>query len=337
MSGSITATEARLPRSLTKKKIDVTFWVASGGFGNDTTSDTATLSGYRCRVDVVDAGMRSGSSLQLTIEGVPLAMMNRMSVLTGRVNADDQNAYPVTQNRVLVQAGDDQRGMSTVFYGNVSEAFADFAGAPNVAFHITAYGNIALGTDVAFPISSKGPVKASSVYSQIAAAAGLTLIDHGVTNVLQSHYFCGTLAQQLDKVSTATRTVYRTHMVGPDNASGVLEVWPRASKGTTRSGVVLVSKATGLIGYPAYSQTGVQFSTLFNPNIAFWGPVQLQSDYTPAAWTDNRNGQIGKMPSDGSWIVSRIAHNLASELPGGPWMTIVEAIRIHAASSIRVA
>jgi hypothetical protein len=154
------------------------------------------------------------------------------------------------------------------------------------------------------PISFKGSVDAALVLSGIASQMGYSFENSGVTGSLSNPYYPGTPKEQLSKVC---RDVHCQSDV--DDGKKVIAVWP---KGKARDGeIVLVSKDTGLVGYPAFSQAGIQFRTLFNPSIVFGRHIRMES-------------QLG--PANGRWKVNALAHRLESNVPGGQWFTDVECI-----------
>lgn len=87
----------------------------------------------------------------------------------------------------------------------------------------------------------------------------------------------------------------------------VLAIMPR---GAPRGGqTVLVNAATGLVGYPAFTQGGIVLQTEFNPSISFHGLIKLESILTPA---------------NGTWRVVMMHLELDAETPGGAWFTQLE-------------
>jgi len=328
-----TVTATRLPSSFTKKKIDVTFTVMRGSLGPDGVNDQVTLSGHRCIVDVTNAGMRYASALSLRIEGMTGAMMNRFSVMAAPINPKAQNTLEFSPNTVMVQAGDDETGMSTVFFGGISEAFADFSGSPHVAFQVVAYSNRKAAMTALESISYPGSVKVATIFSEIATKAGLGFINYGVTTTLNNHYGYGSAQQQIDRLASAAKCAHTIDGGGP-NSVPVLKIWSENSGQNIVNDVPKISQKTGLTGYPSYSQSGVRFRSLFDPRIEFFQPVFLESKYQPEAWIDNQNQPVAKMPTDGTWLPTLVSHSLDSELPGGRWFTDVEAIRADLAGKV---
>ena len=260
MSETTTFTASRPQRSFTKKQIDVSFTVPTGAIGPGSTADKVTLSGLRVRATVTNAGMLTGSQLSLRVEGMTLSMMNRLSVVMATVNLSNQTNTRFSGATVEMQAGDAGGALSTVFLGDIAEAFVDFSGAPSVAFQVLAYDTLSLKVTTAIPTSYGTPTPAATIFSELAAKAGLTLANHGVNQTINSFYEAGDLMKQIDKLAHSIHAVYRI-----DTVTGMLHVWGKSSDGTQQKTTVKLSKSTGLVGYAAYNQNGIGVTAFFNP------------------------------------------------------------------------
>jgi hypothetical protein len=96
-----------------------------------------------------------------------------------------------------------------------------------------------------------------------------------------------------------------------DTVTSTLVATPKGGARGTQA--VLLSKDTGLVGYPNFTQNGVQLKSLYNPNLVFLGRVTVQSQFTGA---------------NGNWVVAAIDHELESGVPGGAWFTNVECSQL---------
>ena len=325
-SNTITVTGHR-PKpynSFSKKRITVTFKVASGALGPDAVSDTVTITDARCRVNVINGGQSYGNQMSLRIEGLSLALMNRLSVVIGLPDQTNSSNSMYTASTVQIGAGDNNN-MSTVFLGQIAEAFADFNGAPDVAFQVTAYATLSYQIDKIDATSFAGDTSVIQVLQAIADKSGLTVFDHGVSGIfLTNPYAAGDTITQIEKIVSAFGGVFAI-----DSVAKALHVYPNNATITDVGTVIEVNSNTGLVSYPSYNQSGVSLTTFFNPRFLYYTPFQLTSDYQPAGWVDNQMGQaIGPaMPVNGLWRSYLIQHDISSEMPGGPWFTYITAIR----------
>ncbi|MDF3625783.1 hypothetical protein [Brytella acorum] len=326
MSDSVTA-HSHARHSFTKKKITVTFTVASGALGPSATDDTAVLEGHRCQVEIRNGGWTSAASLALRIEGMTLSMMNRLSVAAPAVSGNRPLNIAIANSMVLVEAGDDESGMATVFYGRIMQAFADFKNSPNVAFQVFAFTNYEAKATIIESRSFRGPTTAQAIFSDIATRAKLNFINRGVNFPIAGNvYLQGSVHQQLEKLHHDYQIPYA--LEGGSKAHPVtLKIWPPDLDIGEVNDPVRITSKTGLIGYPAYSQSGVEFTCFYNPNILYLEPIYLESRYAPEAWRPNTSALPQNLASSGLWTPFGISHSLESETPGGQWFTHVEAVR----------
>lgn len=254
-----------------------------------TIKDQAiTLEGFRAIVDIEKAGGVQMSTLRARVFGVAQADMNSITTLQWRPGLK-------IPNTVEVYATDDH----LVFAGNIVNAWGDYQNMPQVFLHIQAQSAFYNQLKAIPPRSFKGGVKAADAIGQICEDLGYTFENNGVSTVLTDMYLPNTGMEQIKDIARAANCdVYLD-----DN---VLAITPINS---SREGdVPLISKDSGLVGYPTFDSVGVNFSTLFNPAIVFGGTVKLETDNIHAA---------------GEWIVTSITHRLESERPGGAWFSFV--------------
>ena len=257
--------------------------------------DTVTLTNHRASANIKMAGGAAMGEAQIRIYGMTLSLMNQLSTL-GQVRVADQ------RNQVSVSAGNDEDGMGVVFQGTITHAWADFKGAPEVPFYITAHAGMAANLTIAPPSSFTGAADVATVMSGLAMQMGLDFENNGVTAKLASPYFPGTLRAQ----ALACAQAAGIDMFIENN---VMVILPRgASRG---SRVALVNPRTGLVGYPAFTGNGIAIQTEFNPSVAYRGLVKVESDLTPA------NGQ---------WRIVNMMHDLDAETPGGAWFSFMECM-----------
>lgn len=317
--------------SLANRQVEVVFTLAQDGFGTGD-AETITLSGYRVRCLIESTGLESGMACALRMEGLAQPLLNRLSLMQAGMVAQ-------TRNTVTIFAGDGaQQGssaMPVVFSGGVVEAFVDYANSPDVAFEVRALSGALPAALPAAPTSFGGDVPVATVMQGLAAMAGLTFANYGVQTLLRGGvYYKGSVAEQVDSCARAARISYQIGV-------GVLAIWPAGMAVQANGQAHDISVATGLVGYPSYSQYGVAFQSVFNPSIRFRDTVSVQMGVSAQATTGltGRSGvassqpagstQVGgiALPASGLWVVQRVRHDLQTEQPDGPWFTTVEAAR----------
>lgn len=280
-----------------RRIINLQFQLGQGNFG-EAGSDTVTLEGLRCSVDIVRAGI-AFSQAQVRVWGMPLDLMKRLTV-TQQFYVEQR-----VNNRVLVEVGEERDGkqfVGTCFIGTIWEAWVDARNAPDVSFNVGANSSLLQTSRPVPPLSFKGGVDIGIAMQGIADQMGYDFENAGVIATLQNPYKPGNLKSQ---IMSLCRDVGCN--VDVDEARKIIAIWPK--NGRRGGEVVRVAPDSGLIGYPSFTQGGITFTTLYNPNITFGRNISMES-IVPA--------------TNGEWTVMGLAHRLESNIPGGQWFTDVE-------------
>lgn len=280
--------------AFTQKKLDTTFTLGQGAFGN-SGFNTQKLSGLRASAVITKAGGPSMGTLAMQIYGMELPTMNQLSTL---------GLLWVLQRRntIVLEAGDDQ-SKATVFQGTITSAWADMTTPGDVPFRVEAHTGLIESVQDAEPSSYTGPTDVSTIMSSLATTMGLSFENSGVSVILASPYFYGSPRNQAKACAEAGNFNWII-----DN--GRLAIWPR---GAARGGKApLISADTGMIGFPAYTSKGISVSTVFNPAIGYGNKIEVQSQQEPAS---------------GEWIVYSLDYDLDTLTPNGNWKTTIGATR----------
>jgi hypothetical protein len=287
--------------AFTDKQITLIFTLGKGQFGQ-TGANTVTVTGLRVSAKIVKTGAAAVCECQLRIFGLTPTVYNALTSI-----------YPVTQgmqqNTVTVQAGDSTSGLSTVFVGQILVAQIDLNSQPDSVMNIVAQTALLQSLNPsAVQVSYPQGVSVVQATQALAAQMGLRFEPNNVTAQLPTMTFSGTARQQMLKILEAAPTVQWN---SGDN--GVLAIWqdggPRTDVGAAP---VVISYENDMIGYPSFSNLGLGIRCAYNPNVAYYGQIQIVSSLQVA----NLNG---------IWTVFGLTHTLESELPGGQWMTEIQA------------
>lgn len=282
--------------ALTHKQISITFDLGTGSFGESGTNRVKLSGPLRASVEIAETGGPAFSTCHLSIYGMTLSNMNKLSTL-------GQSITLVRKNVVTVEVGDTTNGLGVAYQGQIIEAWADFGGMPEVAFHISAGMGYLQAIKPIPPTSYNGVADVATIIKGLATQAGLIFTNDGVTAKLSNPYFPGTLRDQIRRCAEAADINW---IQSPENT---IAIWP---KGGARGGSIpVVSPETGMIGYPAFSPSGIQATLVYTPDINYGQKIQVKSSLTPA---------------NGTWQVQTIAHSLQSETPNGQWHTRITAV-----------
>jgi hypothetical protein len=265
------------------------------GTFNESGTDTVTLEGSRMSVQINNSGSLNSSEMTAKVYGLTPSLMNQMSTL-GQVF----NLLP--RNKITISAGDNINGLSAVFTGIVQAAYGDFNAAPDVPFYFN--GNAGLGdsTAPAVPTSYSGSTDVATIMAGFAKQMNIGFENSGVSVQLSNPYFPGNVWQQVQSCARAAGINADRITVG--GVSGeVLAIWPKGRSRSTPS-MQLISKSTGMIGYPSYTQQGIKVDTVFNPQLARGQMVKIESSLFRAS---------------GTWTVYKLDHMLETLVPKGQW------------------
>jgi hypothetical protein len=293
--------------SFLKRKIRLKFQLGQGNFGSSGQNTVTVPEGYQIGVQVSKAGGVSMSECRLRAYGLPLQLMNQLWTL-------NKQLYGVRKNVITVEAGDDESGMGVVFIGTVFQSWVN-VDAPSASLDLVAYTGLLDATRPLQPTTIKGSADVSFIISGLAQQMGYRFENNGVNVRLQNQYLSGTGRDQiLQAAKAANVNVLFDDTTGASGATGApaqgtVAIWPKNSARNVAS-IPILSKDTGLIGYPSWTDNGLVLTSMFNPNITFGARVQVQSDITPA---------------NGTWTIFKVDHDLESETPDGRWFTRLEA------------
>jgi len=308
--------------SFTQKLIDVGIVLAQGAGtqpGNLTGMAGGTkisLSGSRTSARITFAGGLAGSKADVSIWGMSQSLLNTLQTLGIKLQQ-------VKRNLLTVTAGDVVSGMSTVYIGDIVQAYGDYNAQPNVPMRFECQTG-ASDAVIGIPVSSyTGATSVVSIMSAIANAAGWGFVNNGVPEslVLSSPVFPGSAIEQ---VTRCKEHAHINAVLLPGSSiqqAYVLAIWPRYGFRPTPGGIPLISKLTGMDGYPSYApQGGINVKVLYNPRIVFGGQINVQSDIFT-----NQSLAALKTP-DSIWTVAKMDHALDSLVPHGEWNTTIYAV-----------
>ena len=278
--------------SFQRRRIRVTFQIATGTFLREGDPDTVVLEDYRTSVDIDAPGGYEFSVCRLRMYGIEQQTMDRLSII---------GYFPLgyMANSLRVEATDNQGVFSTIWLGQIYSAQPDYTGAPDVAFVVEAraglIGSLAPTGATSFP----GAQKVSLMMGQLASELGLTLENNGVESTLTDQYLSGTASQKIQRIADAARIQF---WYMPEQ--GVLAIAPQ---GVARQGDPISYNFTnGLVGWPTKTHVGVMFTALFNPAIFHGSRILLESDVSAC---------------NGEWYIVSMSHRLDGETPRGAWFT----------------
>ena len=283
-----------MAKTFSLKTIRVTITLGKGVFSEG--GNVKVIEGLACEVSVEKPGLPDKNKARVKVWGLKLEDMAQLTMLSFRPLESQHNLLEI-------QAGEQGAALPLVFRGEILSAFADFNSAPDVCMEFTADSGTYAQQIAASPASAQGEVNADGLFALFAAEAGYTYKNEGVSASVRNPWLAGS---PVDKLVKLARDIGCELLI--DDGSVLVMPAGRARSG----GTVLLSKETGLIGYPTFNQDGISCRCIFNPGLQHGGLVQVKS-IVPR--------------SSGLWRVNKLTHNLGAYQPsGGSWETQLEAV-----------
>lgn len=187
---------------------------------------------------------------------------------------------------------------SPIFFGSITNCFSDFNQMPDAPLIISAFATGYDQSIPALPFSARGSVDVADIITSIAKSINYVVVNNGVSFMVSNPYFDGNPIEQMNKVARASG-------FNIDTRIGVIYIWPQ--NGSVDDVKPLVSKETGLIGYPIFNKYGVNFQSTFSNLLVIGRKFQLNTELKNAS---------------GSYTLVAAKHHLSSRAEGGPWFTI---------------
>lgn len=286
--------------SFQRRRLRVTFQLATGTFAKAGDPDTIVLEDFRTKVEIHAPGGYEFSQCRVRVYGIDKAVMDRLTVINYQ-NLD------IMRNTIRIEATDANGQFSTIFLGIVLQSFPEYAGAPDVPFFAEARSGMIGSLQKSSAKSYPGPQKVSLMMDELAKELNLTLENNGVESTLTDQYLAGTPLQKVQAVAVAARIQY---WYSPEE--GVLAIAPMNSP---RSGAPITCNVdSGLVGWPVKLHVGIAYTSLFIPQVFHGSRILMQSS-VPAC--------------NGEWYIIGMSHRLDSMAPGGAWFTDFVATTVN--------
>lgn len=262
-----------------------------------TEGEMRTYEGLACHVSIDVTACPAFPRAKVTMKGLDIDTMASLTRL-------GYEAWTREKNRILIEADNGAGGYSKVFSGDILTAWANFNAAPNVEFQIDALSGIFPTLTPQSPMSIKGQQSAANTIETLCKQMGYKFENNGVTDSVSN---CTIEGDPMTKIKKIAEMIKVNVIIDNDTVA----ILPNGKVRETGS-VPSISAENGLIGYPTFSEKGVNFECLYRPEIRIGGKVVLSS-IVPR--------------SSGEWIVIGLKHELAAFDPSNSvWKSSVQAI-----------
>lgn len=297
--------------SLAKRHLEYFIELNKGG-----TPDNSPPSKFEDGSDQLDVfGLRSVASIQSVIGG-DTAFGGRALIQIFGMKPSDMaqlstlgfDQAKINKNRVSVIAYDDDNAKNSVevFSGGIFVAHINYNAMPDVSLTLECYAQINEQTQAIPGTSVDGSGDVATMLQGVCAASSpaLTFVNKGVTAKLSNPAFSGSPSQQIADICCAAGVPYTLQ-------DGTLTIWP---KGTNVDGVTVeIGPDNGMVGYPEYTQIGIDVTMAFNPEVQLGRQLKIKQA------SGDKPLPVPGVP--GTFWINVVEHELSSEMPDGPWFT----------------
>ena len=287
--------------SFTNKTIQVVMAMAEDTFENG--ANQIAVEGLPTTVEIQKQGGDERPSCTVTIGNLNIDVVRKLTTLSFR-------PLQRFKNQITINAGDVGKQLQTVFIGDFENAYGDFQNAPTMNLQVKAIA-AQHGALMATPATSvDGTEQVSKLMEQWAVEAGYTLDNRGVNASVRNAVYRGS---PVEKAKTLARDVGIDLIID----DGKFTITPNNTP--IDGNAVLVDAQHGLLGYPQFSNDGIQFTSIFNPNYKIGGLVKVDSMVPRAS---------------GIWKITKISSRLEAYVPnGGQWSSEVSATWVQEESN----
>lgn len=280
--------------AFTKKIIEVHITLANGEFSNHTT--TKIIRGLPITYESDQAGLPSRGTAKVRIYGIKLEDLEALTFLSFK-------PLYVNLNKIAVYAGDEETGLSLEFAGEITSSYPEYNNAPDVYLEIEAMSGYYSGMLAVPPYTFKGSIPIATVIQTLSSQMGYTFVNEGETKQILNPYLEGSPVQKIIQL-------VKTHNLDVTISNNTVRL--RASNVRRRVKVVL-SKDTGLLGYPSFTENGLRLRANYIPTLELGDVIEVESIVPRAS---------------GQWEVISFSNSLGSDTPDAPWFTNIETVYI---------
>lgn len=297
--------------SFVKRNLQYKIELNQGGTPNNSAPDSFDNGADTLDID----NIRSVASIQSVIGGDTAFGGRALLQLWGMKPADmaklstlgfDQ--AKINKNKITVFAYDegDSSNAVEVFSGGIFVAHINYNAMPDVSLELECWASIGQQTQMIAGTSAAGSGDVSAMLQGICAACDpqVTFVNHGVSKKLANPAHASSPAEQISDICCAAGVPYTLQ-------GDTLTIW---NKGENPDNVIIeISPEKGMVGYPEYTQIGIDVTMEFKPDVQLGRQLQI----LPPNITNPP--PVPGVP--GTFWINVVEHELSSQMPGGPWFT----------------
>ena len=260
--------------------------------------EALTIRDLAMNVSITKSGCPAFPKATVSIKGLSLNTMERLTHLGFK-------SFSLKRNKINISAGQKGKTLSVVFKGEIVNAWADFNASPSPDFKIEANCGLFPALIPQAPISVNGNQTVAGLIDQLSKEVGYVFENNEVTASIKDCIINGDPVTKMRRIAEA---------VGADLLFDDEKVvlMPKNASRKSQGGIPLINAQNGMIGYPTFSNNGINVSCFFRPELRIGANFKLESIVPHAS---------------GTWKIVGLNHQLSANDPGGnAWKTQINAI-----------
>lgn len=276
------------------KTIRVTAQLQKGQFSG--SGNTVIIENVPITVDITKQGGEDKNKATITVENLKLETVKQLTVLSFK-------RLETYNNVVQIEAGNKDTDLSTIFIGEVTSSIPEISDNGTLSLKMEVMAGYYPALIPSKPVSVQGVTTIDNLMSQFAKEAGYSYENKNITGSVSNCVFIGS------PIAKARALAKQTNIdLLIDDNKFIIQTFNAPKDGQ----IPLISKNTGMIGYPSFSSDGIDVKCEFNNNLKVGGYFKLESILPFAT---------------GEWQIVKLTHRLEAYQPSsGTWETTVSGV-----------
>ena len=275
------------------KTVRITIQLRKGEFDNG--GNTVIIEGLPVSVTVTKQGGEAKNKASVTVDNLKLETATQLTTLAFK-------RLETYNNVIQIDAGSQGAELSTIFIGEITSA-VPVMGDDKLSLKIEALAGYYPALIPSTPTSVQENTTVEKLMKQFADEAGYNFENKGITASIANSVFIGS---PIEKAKTLARQADVDLLI--DDNKFTIQPFEAPKDGQ----IPLLSKNTGLIGYPSFSNEGINCKCVFNDKLKVGSYFKLESVLPHAS---------------GEWQITKVEHRLEAYTPNsGTWESDVTGV-----------
>lgn len=275
------------------KTVRITIQLRKGEFDNG--GNTVIIEGLPVSVTVTKQGGEAKNKASVTVDNLKLETATQLTTLAFK-------RLETYNNVIQIDAGSQGAELPTIFIGEITSAVPVMSDS-KLSLKIEALAGYYPALIPSTPTSVQENTTVEKLMKQFADEAGYSFENKGITASIANSVFVGS---PVEKAKTLARQADVDLLI--DDNKFTIQPFEAPKEGQ----IPLLSKGTGLIGYPSFSNEGINCKSVFNDKLKVGSYFKLESVLPHAS---------------GEWQITKVEHRLEAYTPNsGTWESDVTGV-----------